>query len=48
MKRMLKISGVALLILGLAIVTFAQTKDPSGRWTATLGRDGRSMTSTMD
>jgi len=48
MKRMLKISGVALLILGLAIVTFAQTKDPSGRWTATLGRDGRSMTSTME
>jgi len=48
MKGMLKVSAVALVILGLAIVTFAQAKDPSGRWTATLERDGRSMTSTME
>jgi hypothetical protein len=48
MRRTLKVSAVALLISGLAIVTFAQAKDPSGRWTATLGRDGKSMTSTME
>ena len=47
MKRMLRVSAVALLISGLAIVTFAQAKNPSGRWAATLGKDGRSMTSTM-
>jgi len=48
MKRMLKVSAVALLISGLAIVTFAQAKDPSGHWAATLGKEGRSMTSTME
>jgi hypothetical protein len=39
MKGMLKVSAVALLISGLAIVTLAQAKDPSGRWTATLGKE---------
>jgi hypothetical protein len=36
---MLKVSAVALLISGLAIVTLAQAKDPSGRWTATLEKE---------
>ncbi len=48
MKRMLKVSAVAFSISVLAFVTFAQSKDLSGCWTATLERGGNTGTFTMD
>ena len=48
MKRMLKVFAVAFSISVLAFAAFAQGKDISGRWTATLERGGQTVTFKMD
>ena len=48
MKRMLKFTIIVLAISLLAPFAFAQGKDISGRWTATLERGAQSMTVRMD
>jgi len=47
-KRMLKVTILALSISGMALGAFAQGKDVSGRWTTTQEKGGQSVTFRMD